>query len=88
MRRCARWDFRKTRLRATAFARQLAHSVHDRLGSAYNRTEFVEQRRKLQARADYLDRLRRGPHVAPLRSGRRRRSRTDPGVASWEAADN
>jgi integrase len=38
---------------------QLAHSVRDSLGRAYNRTEFVDQRRKmLQAWADYLDKLR------------------------------
>jgi integrase len=47
---------------------QLAHSVRDSLGRAYNRTEFVEQRRKmLQAWADYLDKLRRGPEVTALR---------------------
>lgn len=39
---------------------QLAHSVRDNLGRAYNRTEFVEQRRMmLQLWADYLDHLRR-----------------------------
>ena len=47
---------------------QLAHSVRDSLGRAYNRTEFVEQRRKmLQAWADYLDKLRRGGDVVTLR---------------------
>ncbi len=47
---------------------QLAHSVRDNLGRAYNRTEFVEQRRKmLQAWADYLDKLRRGASVVSLR---------------------
>jgi integrase len=46
---------------------QLAHSVRDNLGRAYNRTEFVEQRRKmLQAWADYLEKLRRGAPVVPL----------------------
>jgi integrase len=46
---------------------QLAHSVRDNLGRAYNRTEFVEQRRKmLQAWADYLDKLRRGAPVVPI----------------------
>lgn len=50
---------------------QLAHSVRDSLGRAYNRTEFVEQRRKmLQAWADYLDKLRVGAPVVGLR-GRR-----------------
>jgi integrase len=48
---------------------QLAHSVRDSLGRAYNRTEFVEQRRlMLQAWADYLDQLRRGADVVPLRA--------------------
>ncbi|MDM0053669.1 integrase arm-type DNA-binding domain-containing protein [Variovorax sp. J22R115] len=38
---------------------QLAHSVTDSLGRAYNRTEFMEQRRKmLQSWADYLEQLR------------------------------
>ena len=50
---------------------QLAHSVRDSLGRAYNRTEFVEQRRAmLQAWADYLDTLRRWPEAAPLRKGK------------------
>ncbi len=48
---------------------QLAHSVKDSLGRAYNRTEFVEQRRKMmQTWADYLDRLRKGADVMPLRT--------------------
>jgi len=46
---------------------QLAHSVRDGLGRAYNRTEFVEQRRKMmQTWADYLDKLRKGGEVVPL----------------------
>jgi integrase len=46
---------------------QLAHSVRDSLGRAYNRTEFIEQRRKmLQAWADYLDKLRRGAPVVQI----------------------
>jgi integrase len=44
---------------------QLAHSVRDSLGRAYNRTEFVEQRRTmLQSWANYLDHLRLGEVVA------------------------
>jgi len=40
---------------------QLAHTVRDALGRAYNRTTFLEQRREmLQAWADYLDTLRDG----------------------------
>lgn len=50
---------------------QLAHSVRDSLGRAYNRTEFVEQRRAmLQAWADYLDQLRVGAPVLRLKKGR------------------
>jgi hypothetical protein len=46
---------------------QLAHSVRDSLGRAYNRTEFIEQRRAmLQLWADYLDRLRQGATVLQL----------------------
>lgn len=38
---------------------QLAHRVRDALGRAYNRTQFVEQRREMmQQWADYLDQLR------------------------------
>lgn len=38
---------------------QLAHSVRDSLGRAYNRTEFMEERvRMMQQWADYLDALR------------------------------
>lgn len=40
---------------------QLAHSVKEAHGRAYNRTEFLAQRRKmLQDWADYLDNLRLG----------------------------
>jgi len=43
---------------------QLAHSVRDSLGRAYNRTEFEDQRRNLmQTWADYLDKLRQGGTV-------------------------
>jgi integrase len=44
-------------------------SARDNLGRAYNRTEFIEQRRAmLQRWADYLDELRQGP--APVNPGR------------------
>ena len=50
---------------------QLAHTVRDSLGRAYNRTEFVEQRREmLQTWADYLDQLRGGREM-PLRKRKR-----------------
>ena len=48
---------------------QLAHKVKDALGRAYNRTQFLQQRRELmQAWADYLDRLRKGGEVLPLKA--------------------
>lgn len=47
---------------------QLAHAVKDALGRAYNRTQFLEQRRKmLQTWADYLDKLREESEVIPTR---------------------
>lgn len=47
---------------------QLAHAVADALGRAYNRTQFVDQRRSmLQAWADYLDKLRKGADVVPIK---------------------
>jgi len=46
---------------------QLAHTVSDSLGRAYNRTTFEAQRAAmLQQWADYLDRLRKGADVVPL----------------------
>lgn len=54
---------------------QLAHAVKDALGRAYNRTEFLEQRRRmLQAWADYLDKLRKGAEVIPFKRSRGRRA--------------
>jgi hypothetical protein len=38
---------------------QLGHAVRDPLGRAYNRTQFIDQRRQMmQTWADYLMRLR------------------------------
>jgi integrase len=46
---------------------QLAHRVPDALGTAYNRTKFIEERRKMmQAWADYLDALKAGANVIPF----------------------
>ena len=43
---------------------QLAHRVPDTLGTAYNRTKFLKERRAMmQAWADYLDKLRAGAQV-------------------------
>lgn len=47
--------------------RQLAHAVKDANGTAYNRTRFIDERRKMmQAWADYLDKLRIGAEVIPI----------------------
>jgi len=46
---------------------QLAHAVRDPNGRAYNRTAHLPERRKMmQAWADYLDGLKRGPAAAPV----------------------
>ncbi|MDR3429997.1 phage integrase central domain-containing protein [Silvimonas sp.] len=43
---------------------QLAHSVPDALGTAYNRTKFIKDRRSMmQVWADYLDKLKSGADV-------------------------
>jgi integrase len=47
---------------------QLAHKVPDTLGSAYNRTKFIEQRKlMMQSWADYLDELKVGAKIIPLK---------------------
>ncbi|MDE2149295.1 MAG: integrase arm-type DNA-binding domain-containing protein [Gammaproteobacteria bacterium] len=47
---------------------QLAHRVPDALGAAYNRTKFLDERRKMMTQwSDYLDGLKRGAQVVPLR---------------------
>lgn len=48
---------------------QLAHNKSGPLGAAYDRAEFMEQRRQMmQAWADYLDKLRDGAEVIPFRA--------------------
>ncbi|UCV30396.1 integrase arm-type DNA-binding domain-containing protein [Ferribacterium limneticum] len=47
---------------------QLAHQVSDALGTAYNRTKFLKERKAMmQLWADYLDKLKAGADVIPLR---------------------
>lgn len=49
---------------------QLAHTVKDPNGRAYNRTAHLPARKQMMQRwADYLDRLRIGAEVIPIRSG-------------------
>ncbi len=48
---------------------QLAHKVPDALGTAYNRTKFLKERRAMmQQWADYLDKLKTGAEVIQLHS--------------------
>lgn len=49
---------------AAVIEHQLAHSVPDVLGEAYNRTKFLPQRRQMMQRwADWLDQVRDGAEV-------------------------
>ncbi len=49
---------------------QLAHAVRDPNGRAYNRTAHLHERKKMmQQWADYLDKLKAGAEVIPLRRG-------------------
>lgn len=47
--------------------RQLAHAERNSIRAAYNRAEYLPERRKMmQAYADYLDKLKAGAKVTPL----------------------
>jgi integrase len=51
-----------------AIEAQLAHTVPDRLGRAYNRTSHLAERRRMMQRwADYLEGLKSGAKVIPLK---------------------
>ncbi|WP_027175902.1 tyrosine-type recombinase/integrase [Desulfovibrio aminophilus] len=51
-----------------AIERQLAHAERNKVRAAYNYAEFLPERRKMmQAWADFLDGLRQGGKVIPLR---------------------
>ncbi|KVF66947.1 integrase [Burkholderia cepacia] len=46
---------------------QLAHTVKDPLGRAYNRTAHLQQRREMMQKwANYLDRLKAGAEIIPI----------------------
>lgn len=46
---------------------QLAHAVPDALGTAYNRTKFLKERKvMMQEWADYLDKIKAGAAIVPL----------------------
>lgn len=54
-------------VRVDLIEHQLAHTVKDPNGRAYNRTAHLPARREMMQRwADYLDKLRRGADIIPL----------------------
>jgi integrase len=51
-----------------AIERQLAHAPRDQVRAAYNRAQYLEERRRMmQSWADYLDGLKAGAQVIPFR---------------------
>jgi len=55
--------------RPELIAHQLAHSVKDPLGRAYNRTSFLPERKAMmQAWADYLDKLKAVAEIVTIRA--------------------
>lgn len=49
--------------------RQLAHAQKDKIASAYDRAQFLDDRKKMmQAWADYIDSLRNGAQVLPFKA--------------------
>ena len=72
--RCTAWACARTLLAGElhfppeVIEHQLAYVVPDALGTAYNRTKYLPQRREMmQAWANYLDKLRVGAEVIPFR---------------------
>ena len=56
-------------IHADVIEAQLAHGKSGPLGAAYDRAEFMEQRRKMMGEwADYLDRLKNGAEVILFKS--------------------
>ena len=51
-----------------AIERQLAHAPRDQVRAAYNRAQYLDERRRMmQSWADYLDNLKKGADVVPFR---------------------
>ncbi|NOT13767.1 MAG: tyrosine-type recombinase/integrase [Methylococcaceae bacterium] len=51
-----------------AIERQLAHAPRDQVRAAYNRAQYLDERRRMmQSWADYLDSLKQGAAVIPFR---------------------
>lgn len=56
--------------RPDVIERQLAHAERNRVRAAYNRADYLPERRKMmQHWADYLDGLKRGANVIPINRG-------------------
>ena len=54
--------------RPDVIERQLAHGERDEVRGAYNRAEYLPDRKKMMQKwADYLDKLKAGADVIPLR---------------------
>lgn len=54
----------RLKMRSEIIEHQLAHRVPDALGTAYNRTKFIDDRKiMMQAWADYIDELKAGARV-------------------------
>ncbi|AKQ56396.1 phage-related integrase [Bordetella hinzii] len=52
---------------AEVIEHQLAHAVPDALGTSYNRTKFIKERREMmQAWADHLDKLKAGASISSI----------------------
>ncbi|MEN8136177.1 MAG: integrase arm-type DNA-binding domain-containing protein [Thermodesulfobacteriota bacterium] len=55
-----------------AIERQLAHAERNSVRAAYNYAEFMPERKKMmQAWADYLERLKSGATIIPIRGGKK-----------------
>ena len=53
-----------------AIERQLSHSPRDQVRAAYNRAQYLDERRRMmQSWADYLDELKSGAKILPFRNG-------------------
>lgn len=52
-----------------AIEKQLAHAERNKIRAAYHRSEYMDERRKImQTWADYLDALRTGAKIVPIRA--------------------
>ncbi|MCS3902789.1 integrase [Methylohalomonas lacus] len=51
--------------------RQLAHAERNKVRAAYNRAQYLAERRKMmQAWADYLDAIKQGAEIVPISAGK------------------